>query len=323
MISPCYNLNSNFPSPSASRPLCVRTIVAGRAGGLTQTAAMIKSFKDVTPVKDGEKRHALFKDISGVRFGRLVAEKPVAQKRYQYIWLCKCDCGKIVEVLGGRLNCGKTTSCGCLKMELDRTRTVTHGKSKSRTYHIWNGIKNRCYNPSVKAYPDYGGRGITMCDRWKDSFQNFLDDMGESPEGLSIDRINNDGCYEPSNCRWTTMLVQVRNSRKAHKVTAFGKTLCLSEWEEQTGVDQGLISRRIKKGWTPENAISIPMEKPRTISFEGLELTVSEWSSRTGISCNAINKRLKTGWSIKDALNLPPGPMQAREQSRFVKEAGL
>lgn len=219
MVSICYSLHI-FPGSPASRPLCFRTIVAGLAGGLFIPATMIKSINDVTPITDNAKRHALFKNLSGIRFGRLIAQKPIAQKRYACIWLCLCDCGKTVEVLGARLNSGRTTSCSCYKTEIQSELHVTHGQSKSRTYRIWSGIRNRCTNPNVLSYPYYGGRGIKLCERWR-SFDNFLADMGEAPEACSIDRINNDGNYEPGNCRWTTQLVQAKNCRKNVHLTAF------------------------------------------------------------------------------------------------------
>lgn len=305
MVASCYNLKHHFSGLPASRPLCIRTIVAGQAGGFLITATMIKSLNDVVPVVALSKQHVLFKDISGVRFGRLVAIKATSQKRYNYIWECLCDCGEIVEVLGGRLASGKTTSCGCLKREMDKTRSKTHGHSKSRTYHIWLGMRNRCYNKNVKAYPHYGGRGITICDRWRNSFPSFLEDMGEAPARLSIDRINNDGNYEPSNCRWATDLTQARNCRKNVMITAFGKTLCVSEWAQELGVSGATISKRIRLGLTPEDAITIPAQKPKTLKISGLDLTVSQWSEKSGLMAKTINKRIRHGWTPEAAVNMP------------------
>jgi len=158
--------------------------------------------------------HKNLKDLSDKKFNRLrVISINVKDKRGEYSWNCVCDCGNKTTVLGGNLRSGNTQSCGCLQKE----RTTKHSMHKHPAYWVWIAMKQRCGNPKCKAYKNYGGRGIVICERWLESFNSFWEDMGSTwRRGLSIDRINNDGNYEPENCRWATSKQQNNNQRKEY-----------------------------------------------------------------------------------------------------------
>ena len=159
------------------------------------------------------------KNHAGKRFGRLVAIQPIGKHRSgKIMWACQCDCGKYANVPSDSLVTGNTRSCGCLKTESLVTTKLTHGQSYSYTYRKWLSMRGRCLNKQDAKYYLYGGRGITICQAWLDSFATFLTDMGECPKGLTLERIDSNGNYEPSNCRWATLVEQGRN-RRCNKLT--------------------------------------------------------------------------------------------------------
>lgn len=206
-------------------------------------------------------------DLKGQRFGRLtvveLAEPHIDPKgRRLTRWKCVCDCGNTVEVLRNSLIQGHSKSCGCLHSEISREvftkMHTTHGGRHTRLYGIWCGMKNRCYNENVVSFPDYGGRGITVCSEWLDNFAAFRDWALANGyrDDLSIDRRNNDMGYSPDNCRWATGTDQANNKRTSRSVTLNGESRTIAEWSKLTGINASVLSWRARNGWTPEEIIN-------------------------------------------------------------------
>ena len=200
-------------------------------------------------------------DRRGQRFGRLVviddAEPFVAASgRVAMAWMCQCDCGSVFKLRSGSLTSGNTRSCGCLRKELVGTWSRTHGMRWTAEYRIWLGIRNRCNNPRCPNFADYGGRGIKICPEW-DSFLAFFSDMGPRPSDRhSVDRIDNNKGYEPSNCRWATQTQQSRNMRRNRYVLYLGQRVCMAEAAELSGIPRDTLKRRVYLGWEGDRLFS-------------------------------------------------------------------
>lgn len=207
----------------------------------------------------GCKRTNVFKDLTGKQFGFLTAVEYVQAKKPPK-WLCRCICGKEIVVITDNLTRGHTKSCGCKKGKMITNSKMRHGQADSKAYNAWRHIKGRCLNPKDKRYEYYGGRGIKVCDRWLETFENFYFDMGDPPTPQhSIDRINVDGDYEPSNCRWATVKEQMNNTRQTPKYTYQNESHTLKEWAEIKNITYSTLQQRIKKmGWTIEKSIETP-----------------------------------------------------------------
>ena len=196
-------------------------------------------------------------NISGKRFGRLVAVSSTSTHKYGRVWLCECDCGSTASVMAGKLIQGKTRSCGCLAKELLGNRLRTHGQSKTPEYRVYKNMICRCENKNRKSYMYYGGRGVSVCKRWRTSFSNFIADMGPRPSPThTIDRIDGDDSYNPDNCRWATRQTQSENRRNCIYITYHGKTLTAKGWSRIVKFSDTTIRRKVRQGLPPEEFLS-------------------------------------------------------------------
>ena len=204
-------------------------------------------------------------NLTGKRFGKLVAIKTIGKnKNGAYLWQCKCDCGNEIIANVGNLKNGHTKSCGCLRVDRCKTNFTKHGLEHTRLYGIWSDMRLRCYDEKNIAYHRYGGRGITICDEWKNDVKAFYDwaTANGYKDSLTIDRIDNDGNYCPENCRWATIKEQASNRRSNILVTHNGKTQTMKEWANEVGIPYKVVWARVQKlGWSAERALTDPVKK--------------------------------------------------------------
>jgi hypothetical protein len=191
------------------------------------------------------------KDLSNQRFGRLTVIKRADNLGHHTRWLCKCDCGNYTKSHTTSLTSGRAKSCGCLGREKATKSITTHGGRYTQLYSVWCGMKKRCYNKSYEYYNRYGGRGIKVCDEWRDDFAAFREWALNNGyrDGMEIDRIDNDSNYMPGNCRWATRSEQIKNRSNSITITHNGQTLPLVEWCNIYGIGYKLAHARYKKGW--------------------------------------------------------------------------
>ncbi len=200
-------------------------------------------------------------ELTGKIFGRLkVLRFAGRNKSGNRLWLCVCKCGTTLKVLASNLSIGCSNSCGCLKRDktIERNKLgATPGSTdkNKRELRSWMGMLGRCNNSRSRDWPSYGGRGIVVCERWK-SFSNFFEDMGECPPNYTIERENNDGNYEPTNCIWASRKTQGRNKRNVPLYTYNGESKSLAEWAEITGIPWGTLRKRIYLNWSMKEVLT-------------------------------------------------------------------
>ena len=245
------------PQAQKARARCYQHRARSRPVGGSQI-----HMNDSPKIKESALERWVGSDLRGRRFGKLIVIE-VVQLRSPRTYKVQCDCGKVKTVQGQNLTrtSNPTRSCGC-KAKLRVRHGHACGENKSPTWRSWRAMKQRCLYPKAMNYPDYGGRGITVCQRWM-KFDNFLSDMGERPDGTTIDRIDSNGNYEPSNCRWSTSKMQNANRKNSKLFTLNGKTQCLPDWARDAGLSEGGLRARLKKGMSLADAIDHPPRKAR------------------------------------------------------------
>jgi hypothetical protein len=243
-----------------------------------------------------------FIDLTGQKFNRLTVLKRIESKQTK--WLCECDCENRTQlvVFGGNLKKGHTKSCGCLRTE----EFTIHGHSTSSFYKLYYGIKDRCYNSNNPNYKHYGGRGIIICDEWLNDFMSFYSwAMANGyKDGLSIDRINVDGNYEPSNCKWATQKEQVNNTRRNVLLEINGEVKNITQWTEEYNLKRGVIKRRLELGWQGEDLVK-PTEVKKAEFQSGVknitwDRNYNKWS--VALQENGKNKRIGYFLELDDAI---------------------
>lgn len=243
-------------------------------------------------------------DLVGKRFGSLlVIERRGSDEKGQSLWLCRCDCGTEKIVRGHDLK-GGTKSCGCSRRY--NTGLYQHGLSHTRIHSIWRSIKDRCYNPKNRHYKHYGGRGISVCDEWKDNFIPFYNWSLENgyEENLTIDRIDVNAGYYPGNCRWVSVETQANNKRNNKVFTLNGKTLTISQWSKETGVKYGDIQNRLNYGYSFEEAIDTNFKRVYRCKNERNQ-EIRDLCKKMGVSYKLVIQRVNAGWDIEKALTQP------------------
>jgi len=275
-----------------------------------------------------------FQDLTGQKFNKLtVINREPNTKSGQTMWKCQCDCGNFVIVNGRDLKNGHTKSCGCLF----KITSVINGQkvrkipdisiSKTRLYNIWYGMKARCYNPKHIFYYDYGGRGITICNEWKNDvivFYNWTIVNGYQDD-LSIDRIDNDGNYEPDNCKWVSYKDQTNNTSRNHFETFNNKTQTMGQWATELEIDYSLLIHRLYAGWSVEKAFTEPIlirNNPK-YTFDNKTQTLTQWSKELGIARWVINNRIRLGCPIEKVFTTPVEKRKPRKNKTTLSSGEI
>lgn len=260
-------------------------------------------------------------DLTGRKFGRLTVLSFAFRKKSAYYWNCVCECGTEKQIAVTNL-IQSTKSCGCWAKEVykrdAKLRAWKHGLEGTKEYRAWQGMKNRCNPDSNAGRSNYYGRGISVCDEWKNDFMAFYNHIGPAPsEKHSVDRIDNDRGYEPGNVRWATNKEQCRNKSDNHYIEFKGEKLTVIEWSERIGIEESAIRSRLRRGWTVEQTLTLPINAnpfgrnngrtPRCVEFNGESLPIPVWAKKLGMKDHLIRSRLKDGWPVESALTLPVG----------------
>lgn len=222
----------------------------------------------------------------------------------KYVYKCICECGKDVYIRGSHLTGGKTISCGCHRDKIN----FIHGDYKTPIYYSWQDMKDRCYNQNNIRYKNYGGRGIIVCDEWKNSYLNFKNDIGEKPTSEhTLDRIDVNGNYCKENCRWASLEEQANNTTRNHFVELDGINLTITQWARKYSLKPEVIFGRLERGWSEERAIKTPSNKKPllTVIYMNKEMSLDEFSKLANLPTETMRFRIKNGWSPERAFSTP------------------
>jgi hypothetical protein len=242
----------------------------------------------------------------GEKYGRWTVLKDLGIIKRKARWLCECECGMVRELDAGSIKRGHSKSCGCLALE-NRNKAVTkHGLTGTTEHQTWKSMKGRCYNKRNPKYPRYGARGIKLHTSWENSFETFLNDMGKRPEDCdSIERLDNDGDYSPSNCKWATAKEQSNNTSENILLDYNDKTQTLEQWCEELGLNYSTTYGRIvTRGWGIERAFTAPITRPTVmVKHNGESKSISQWSRDLDIPNSTIHNLISNrGMSISDVI---------------------
>lgn len=243
-------------------------------------------------------------DITDQKFGRwTVIEKAERLPNASFLWKCKCECGTERLVEGSRLRSGSSKSCGCLNVE-SHTKHHCSSRNLTRLYRIWLNMRRRCNNPKGDIHKRYFYRGIKVCEEWNsfENFQRWAYSAGYNDE-LTIDRIDNDGNYEPSNCKWASYHDQFRNTSQNIYLTYNGRTQIMKDWANEFGVKYETFLSRFHKGWGVEECIhGRPRKCKIFLSFNGKTQSIKQWADELGVDFEMLRSRKRRGWSDEEII---------------------
>lgn len=239
----------------------------------------------------------------GDKSGRLTVTG-VGKTRSGIYLNCVCSCGKEKVVYKGNFVSGRSKSCGCYSREVTSKTKKTHGKSNSKIYAIWNNMLTRCYNPKSDRYLSYGGRGISVCDSWRDRFENFYRDMGDIPSPIhTIGRKDNDGNYCPQNCRWETPEQQSSNTTRSLKSEISGELMTAKQISDKFNVPYSAVSQRIRAGRSGDDLLQDHLGL-KMIKVDGVEKPTTHWMKEAGIPISSFYYHLRNGKSKEDIVRM-------------------
>lgn len=246
-----------------------------------------------------------FIDLTGQRFGRLTVIERAPNKGKRTVWLCRCDCGNEKEIRQEDLHSGKTVSCGCYLHE----KITKHGLYKDPEYRRLMSMKDRCSNPNATHAHRYVGRGIKVCDEWKNDPKAFYDYVSKLPhfreKGYTLNRINNDGDYEPGNVEWADDYTQMNNTCRNHLLAYRGSVKTVTEWARKTGIPISTLRGRVKRGWSPEKALETPVKSKiveHHIYYNGGFYNITELSKMLNIPRPTLNAKINKGIPIDEII---------------------